>query len=129
MHFIVKNDFVWTKHLQFLLNNERKTHVTPWLSLFLLMKKRLTIKIKIVLSQFEVYTVILCEHQLSLLFAGESFYNHQLNLLKITNVAQWQTWNDWNYKMAYFICKFPFWVLKCFFLLILWIIEILGKFG
>ena len=43
-------------------------------------EKRLTIEIKIVLSQFEVYTVILCKHQLLLVFGSESFYNHQLNL-------------------------------------------------
>ena len=40
----------------------------------------LTIEIKIVLSQFEVYTVILYKHQLLLVFDGENFYNPQLNL-------------------------------------------------
>ena len=29
-------------------------------------------------SQFEVYIVILCKHQLLLVFVGEGFYNHQL---------------------------------------------------
>ena len=53
---------------------------TPWLFLFLLMKMRLKIEIKIVLSWFEVYTVILFKYQVLLVFVGESFYDHQINL-------------------------------------------------
>ena len=60
------------------MNNKIKTHAVTFSTFF--MKKRLTIEIKKVLSLFEVYTVILCKHQLLLVFVGESFYNHQLNL-------------------------------------------------
>ena len=80
MHFIFKNDFMRAKHWQFLLKRIIKwKHATSWLFLFLLMKKRLIIEIKIVLSPFEVCTVIFCKHQLLLVFVGESFCNLQLN--------------------------------------------------
>ena len=62
MRFIVKNDFIRAKHAT-KINNEIKTHIMPWHFLFLLMKKRQTIEIKIVLSKLEVYTVILCKYQ------------------------------------------------------------------
>ena len=75
-----------------------KTHVTLWHFLFLLIKSRLKIEIEIVLSWFDVYTVILCKYQVLLVFVSESFYNHQLNLQKVANVMPWQAWNGWSAK-------------------------------